>query len=44
MVDMGMSQKHIIDLRIAHRKLRILKIVHTLLHTAVHQNLKPCGF
>ena len=39
MVDMGVGQKHVIDLIISHRKLCILIRIIPLLHTAVHQNL-----
>ena len=39
MIHMGMGQQHIIHLRLAHRKLCILKGINALLHTIIHQNM-----
>ena len=38
-INMGMGQQHIIHLRLAHRKLCILKGIDALLHTIIHQNM-----
>ena len=41
MIDMRMRQQDIIDLRVLDRQRRVLIVIPSLLHTTVHQNLKP---
>ena len=43
-VDVGMGQKHIVDLRRRHREFLILIQIRSLLHAAVNENPFPAGF
>ena len=41
MVNMGMGGQHIVHIRIADGKLGVFKLIHALLHAAVHQDIEP---
>ena len=44
MVNMGVGEKNIVDIRCLHRDLLVLVEIRSLLHPAVHQDMLPAGF
>ena len=44
MIHVGMGKKYIVDFRGRYRKRRIFKIVFSLLHSVIYQNVLTAGF